>query len=190
MGRVRGYLAMSLDGFIAGANDELGWLEGDRESQLPLATGKWAATRPEGLEFDEFLGDVGCIVMGRRTYDVVESFDGPWAYGGTPMLVATSRPLNSAHPTVQAASGDIESIIAKAHDVAGDADIYVDGGVTVRAVLDAGLLDHLVLTIQPTALGEGVPLFAGLQVPAEFSVEKVDRWGPGFVQLHLTTRSA
>ncbi|MES1171327.1 MAG: dihydrofolate reductase family protein, partial [Actinomycetota bacterium] len=73
--------------------------------------------------------------------------------------------------------------------LAGDRDIYVDGGATIRAFLDARLLDHLVLTIQPTALGAGIPLFAGLTMPAEFAVEKVERWGPGFVQVHLTTRN-
>ena len=188
MSLIRGYLAMSLDGFIAGPNDELGWLEGARGSGLPLAVGEWAATRPEGLEFDDFLASVGCIVMGRRTFDVVDSFEGPWAYGDTPMLVATSRPLASAHPTAEAATGDVRKIIARAKELAGERDVYVDGGNTIRAVLEAHLLDHLVLTIQPTALGAGIPLFAGLGVPAEFAVEKVERWGPGFVQVHLTTR--
>jgi dihydrofolate reductase len=180
---------MSLDGFIAGPNDELAWLEAERESGLPLAAGAWAATRPEGLEFDDFLSGIGCIVMGRRTFDVVETFGGPWAYGDTPMLVATTRSLTPAHPTVEPVTGDIREIVARAREIAGDRDVYVDGGNTIRGVLDAHLLDHLVLTIQPTALGEGVPLFAGLGVPAEFAVEKVERWGPGFVQIHLTTRA-
>jgi len=189
MSRVCGYLAMSLDGFIAGPNDELAWLEQARDSGLPLATAKWAATRPAALEFDDFLESVGCIVMGRRTYDVVEGFGGPWAYGDTPMLVATSRPLVATRSSVEGMGGDIEAILERARQLAGDSDIYVDGGATIRAFLDAHLLDHLVLTIQPTALGVGIPLFAGLTMPAEFAVEKVERWGPGFVQVHLTTHT-
>ena len=39
-----------------------------------------------------------------------------------------------------------------------------------------------------TALGEGIPLFAGLRDRADFTVQDVRRWGPGFVQLHLTTQ--
>ena len=189
MGRVVGYLAMSLDGFIAGPEDELAWLETPRESGLPMAVGEWAATRPEGLEFDDFLAGVGCIVMGRRTYDVVAGFDGPWPYGDVPLLVATSRPLTTDRHTVEAVSGEPEAIIARARELAGERDIYADGGATIRSLLDAGLLDHLVLTIQPTALGAGIPLFAGLRDPAEFAVEKVERWGSGFVQVHLTTRA-
>ncbi|MGC4174925.1 dihydrofolate reductase family protein [Demequina sp.] len=190
MGRVVGYLAMSLDGFIAGPNDELSWLERPRESGLPLAVEAWAATRPDGLEFDDFLSTIGCIVMGRRTYDVVAGFDGPWPYGDTPLLVVTSRPLETAHASVEASGGDVAEVIDRAKALAGDRDVYVDGGATIRSVLSEKLLDHLVLTIQPTALGAGIPLFAGLAVPAEFAVEKVERWGPGFVQLHLTARAA
>ena len=190
MTRVRGYLAMSLDGFIAGTCDELAWLDKARTSGVPLAASEWARTRPDGLEFDDFLDGVGSIVMGRRTYDVVESFAGPWPYGDTPVLVATSRLLDSAHPTVEAAGGDVHQIVDRAKQLAGDRDVYVDGGIMIRSALDAKLLDHLVLTIQPTALGEGVPLFAGLGMPAEFAVERVERWGPGFVQMHLSTRAA
>jgi len=190
MARVVGYLAMSLDGFIAGPNDELAWLERPRASGLPLATDQWASTRPDGLEFDAFLATIGCIVMGRRTYDVVAGFDGPWPYGETPLLVATSRPLAEVREGVEAVGGGASEIVARARELAGDLDVYVDGGVTIRSVLDAGLLDHLVLTIQPTALGVGIPLFAGLTNTAEFAVEKVQRWGPGFVQVHLTTRAA
>ena len=190
MGRVRGYLATSLDGFIATADDEVAWLEEPRESDLPLAMGDWAKTTPDALEFGEFLANVGCIVMGRRTLEVVAAFESPWAYGDIPMLIMTSHALPVVPSTVRAVSGTIESVIGEARAVAGGKDIYVDGGITVRSAIDAGLLDHLVVTLLPTALGEGIPLLAGLQAPAEFAVEKVARWGPGLVQLHLNMRAA
>lgn len=188
MTRIRGYLATSLDGFIAGVNDEVAWLEEPRASGLPLATGAWSATAPEGLEFADFLAEVGCIVMGRRTYDVVRGFGGEWQYGDTPMLIVTSRPLDDPRDSVRAATGGVEAAIASAREIAAGKDVYVDGGATLRAALDAGLLDHLVITMLPTALGDGIPLFAGLAHRAEFSIERIARWGPGFVQLHLSTR--
>lgn len=189
MGRVRAYLATSLDGFIAGPRDEIAWLEEPRASGLPLATGAWSARPADGLEFEEFLAGVGCIVMGRRTFDVVTAMPVSWPYGETPMLIVTSRPLPDAPPQVSAAAHGVPAAIAAAREVAGDRDVYVDGGRTVRAALDAGLLDHLVITMLPTALGAGIPLFAELERRADFTVEDVRRWGPGFVQLHLTTRS-
>lgn len=189
MGRIRGYLAMSLDGFIAAPDDDVAWLEKPRTSGLPLATGEWAATSPTALEFDEFMAQVGCILMGRRTYDVVRAFGGPWPYGDVPMLVATSRELPDAPTSVTAASGPIAGLVEQARVIAGDRDVYVDGGQTIRATLDAGLVDHIVVTMAPTALGAGIPLFAGLTQRTDFSVEKVARWGDGMVQVHLTTRA-
>ena len=176
MGLVRGYLATSLDGFIAGPHDELAWLQEPRLNGLPLAAGAWAAREADGLEFDDFLAGVGCIVMGRRTYDVVRAMPGPWAYGETEMLIVTSRPLDDAPPQVSRADAGVEQAIERALAVAGDRDVYVDGGQTVRAALDGGLLDHLVITVLPTALGEGIPLFAGLESRADFTVQDVRRW--------------
>ena len=188
MGLVMGYLATSLDGFIAGPHDELAWLQEPRISGLPLAAGPWADRESDGLEFDEFLAGVGCVVMGRRTYDVVRAMPGPWAYGDKPMLIVTSRPLDEPPAHVDRADAGVEQAIRQAREVAGDLDVYVDGGQTVRAALDGGLLDRLVVTVLPTALGEGIPLFAGLRDRADFTVQDVRRWGPGFVQLHLTTQ--
>src|SRR6187455_2183289 len=104
MSRVRGYLATSLDGLIAGPNDEVSWLEEPRASGLPLATAEWGQHEADGLEFDAFLAETGCIVMGRRTYDVVRAMGGAWPYGDTPMLIVTSRPLDDPRASVSAAT--------------------------------------------------------------------------------------
>ena len=65
--------------------------------------------------------------------------------------------------------------------------VLLDARTSGTIADDAGLLDHLIITILPTALGEGIPLFSGLAQRAEFAVERVARWGPGFVQVHLAT---
>lgn len=187
MGLVRAYLAMSLDGFVAGEGDDLSWLEPRAEAAPPVAVAPWAETSADdALGFDQFLAGVGCILMGRRTYDIVDSF-ADWPYGDTPMLVATHRPL-PARPRVSAAAADIEVLVASARATAGDRDVYVDGAAMVRAALAAGVLDHLVITVVPTALGGGIALLAGLPAPRELTVEKVARFGEGFVQLHLAAR--
>lgn len=186
MTRVRGYLAMSLDGFIAGPNDELAWLQEPRESGLPLATGEWAQREADGLEFDDFLAQVGAIVMGRRTFDIVRSFPTPWAYGDTPMLIVTSSEIPEGPGNATAFHGDVPEAISAARELADGRDVYVDGGRTLRAAIDARVLDHLIVTVLPTALGTGIPLFAGLEQHAEFAIERIEKWGPGMAQLHLT----
>lgn len=153
MPKVRVYLACSLDGYIAGPDNDLSWLA----PPDPPPTGP-----TEALEFGDFMAQVGVMLMGRTTHDVVAGF-GDWPYGETPVLVATRRPLAPAAETVQAVHGDIDALIAQAKDLAGGKDLYLDGGALVRQALDAGLVDELVLTWVPIVLGGGVPLFEGVQ---------------------------
>lgn len=147
-GRVRVFCASSLDGFLAGENDDLSWLP---------------APVPGGSDhgFGVFLSDVGALLMGRRTYDVVAGFDGPWPYGDRPVLVATHRPLSAARSEVRAVCGVIDEIVAEARAAASGRDVYLDGGDLIRQALDAGIIDELIVTFVPAVLGRGVPLFAG-----------------------------
>lgn len=78
------------------------------------------------------------MLMGRRTYDVASGFEGEWPYGETPVLVATTRPLSPVHKSVSAMSGTLEELVARARELAGARDVYLDGGVLIRLALDAG----------------------------------------------------
>jgi dihydrofolate reductase len=147
--RVRVFIASSIDGFIAGTNDDLSWLP------EPDGSGDFG--------FTDFMADVGALLMGRGTYDVVERMEGDWYYGKTPVLVATHRPLIPKVPTVRAVDGNIESLVAEALRTAAGKDVYLDGGVMIRAALDAGLVDELIVSLIPVILGAGHPLFAGAQ---------------------------
>lgn len=172
------YIATSLDGFIAGPDDELDWLPSPSPDEA----------RPEGvLDFEAFLRDVGAMIMGRRTYDVVRGL-GAWPYGDTPVLVATHRPLEAAAPTVRAVSGEINALLDEALRAAGGKDVYVDGGATVRAALDAGRVDDLVITVVPVVLGAGRPLFAGATRRHALEILSHRDYGAGMVQLHARPR--
>ena len=40
--------------------------------------------------------------------------------------------------------------------------LYVDGGKTIQAFLEAGLLQQLIITRMPMLIGSGIPLFGPL----------------------------
>ena len=177
-GRIRVYLGTSFDGFIAGPNDELDWL-GDPTPDREL---------PEGvLGFEAFLAQVGAMVMGRRTYEVVAAMGG-WFYGEVPILVPTHRPLVPKKPTVRAVSGTIDEILDQALAVAGGKDVYVDGGETVREALDAKRVDELVVTVIPILLGQGIPLFQGLKSRHPLEIVSHRDYGSRAVQFTLRPR--
>jgi dihydrofolate reductase len=147
MSRVCVFIATSLDGFIAGPNDEIDWLTGR-----------------EGVQdtFTPFLEEIGALLMGRRSYDVVSGFEGDWPYGETPVLVATTRPLEPRTDSVRAVDGSIVEMVDLARAAAGARDVYIDGGALIRSAVDAKLVDEMTVTVIPILLGAGVPLFAGL----------------------------
>ncbi|MEM8671368.1 MAG: dihydrofolate reductase family protein [Planctomycetota bacterium] len=174
--RVRVYLASSFDGFIAGPNHDIDWLNqnysmaGDLESS------------PEVLSFERFMSEVGAMLMGRNTYSIVEKF-GQWHYGETPVLVATTRPLEPMSKTIQTVSGSIELLIAKAKQVAGEKDIYLDGGDLVRQAFDAKLVDEITITFLPVLLGKGIRLFEDLVSPTRLQFSAHNMHDGGMLQV-------
>ena len=159
---------MSRDGFIAGTDDDLSWLPDGHAG--------------EDYGYDAFIAGVGAILMGRRTHDVVAGFGIDWPYGDTPVLVATHRPLDTDEPSVRAVSGTAAELVAEARAVAGNRDVYVDGGLLIQQVLDAGLLDEMIVTVIPVDLGEGVPLLAGDEQWTRLGLESSETFPSGVEQ--------
>lgn len=153
--RVHVYMACSFDGFIAGPQNDLSWLHAPRTVAGDLEPDDGA------LDFQTFMGTIGCLLMGRTTFDMVQSF-GQWPYGDTPTLVATRRPLNTDIPTVQTAAGRIDELVEQARRIADGRDVYLDGGQLVQQALRAGLVDDITATLVPLLLGQGTRLFDDL----------------------------
>ncbi len=141
---IRGYLAASLDGYIADAEGGVDWLE---------------EFQSYDFGFDAFLAEIGTVVMGRATYDQVMGFGGDWPYAGKRALVLTHRPLGDAPEGVEACQGDIPALLERLRAAEGG-DVWIVGGATTqKAFLDAGGLDRLELFLIPVLLGDGVPLW-------------------------------
>ncbi|MDH5492900.1 MAG: dihydrofolate reductase family protein [Myxococcales bacterium] len=162
---VQVYCAISLDGYIAGEDDDLSWLE-----QEP------AEAEPGFIDFASFMAQTGAMLMGRRTYDAVMAMGVAWPYGDTPVEVVTHRPLGDAPPAVRSIKGEVADLIAAARARAGEKNVYLDGGSLISQALDAGLVDELILTRIPILLGAGVPLYQG-EMRHRFRVEPLGRMG-------------
>jgi dihydrofolate reductase len=178
--KVRVYIASSIDGFIAGPDDDLSWLPA--ADQIAGATD----TDPDALQYDDFIAGVGALLMGRGTYDVVRGFGGPWPYGDRTVLVATNRALDEDPPaTVRAVQGSIVELIEEAKNAADGMDVYLDGGTLVRQAAEADLVDDLTITIAPIALGSGHPLFAGMSERYPLEIVSHHRSGGGMLQIRV-----
>ncbi|HXF00312.1 MAG TPA: dihydrofolate reductase family protein [Solirubrobacterales bacterium] len=160
MPRTQYYCASTLDGYIAEADDTLGWLleyEGSFEGD---------GVEPIKGSYDRFYENVGALVSGAVTYEWILGHigdGGEWPYKGKPYWVLSSRDLP------QPAGDEVDVRIAEAkvadlHDemiaAAGEHNLWVVGGGNVASQFaDAGLLDEVLVTVVPVVLGEGKPLF-------------------------------
>jgi len=148
-GKVVWHMTMSLDGFIAGPDDDLDWYSAD--------------TGPSELA-DEVIRTTGAFMAGGRLLTEDYDFETMQPYGGAwtgPIFILTHKdPATSPHPSMTFVSGDIRDAVATALAAADGKNLVVTGGTVPRLCTDAGLVDEIVLHILPILLGEGIPFYA------------------------------
>ena len=168
MPRVRLYIALSLDGFIADRDGGIGWLD----NNVDPAEGDYG--------YADFYDSVGALAMGRTTYDQVLGF-GDWPYPDKPTYAFTHHPPGSEHPDVQFVTDPARFVTDAPW---GEGDLWlVGGGKLIAAFRAAGLIDEYILTILPVLLGDGLPLFPGAQPETALQLKEVRHWPSGVVQL-------
>lgn len=163
------YVALSLDGYIAGRNDELSWLP-------PL--------NPENdFGHAEFMKIIDACLMGRRTFDVVEAMNEPTLNPGTINYVFTTRPGTSRYENVRFVTDDPVAFTAQLKQQAGKGIWLEGGGALARPLLEAGLVDELRLFFIPKLLGDGIPLFQKMNGPADWNLLEAKAHPGGVVEV-------
>jgi dihydrofolate reductase len=179
------YMSMSLDGYIAGPNDEVDNPGGDGFSRLH----EWYGFGPNGPDpshFESihksgtgqhFLNEenaTGAVLAGRRTVEQVDHWKGN--HHGVPIFVPSDRPPSMSatnYPLVTYVSDGIASAMAQAKAAAGDRNVMVHGAYTAQQALEAGVLDELQIHQIPVLLGGGRRLFEVLASRVELEIVRV-----------------
>jgi dihydrofolate reductase len=170
-------ISVSLDGFIAGLHDSpdnpLGdsgieslhkWIWGERTDGVPGD----GATGVNREVLAELKNTTGALVVGRRTYDIVNGWGGTHPFGAIPAFVLSKDIPENVPPggtKFTFVADGIESAIKQAKTDAGDKNVYVVGGANVaQQCIKAGLLDEMRIHLVHVLLGEGVRLFDHLGI--------------------------
>src|SRR5437763_3048387 len=179
------YMSMSLDGYIAGPNDQPGNPGGDDLMRLH----EWYGFGPSGpnpshLESvqksgpaQHFLDEgsaTGAVLVGRRTVEQVDHWGGD--HHGVPIFVPSHRPPGPSvanYPLVTYVSDGIASAMAQAKAAAGDRDVLVHGAYTAQRALETGVLDELQIHQIPVLFGGGRRLFDVLPSRVELEIVRV-----------------
>jgi dihydrofolate reductase len=158
MGKVVLDMAMSLDGFIAGPNNE----DGGLHNYFFSPAGATAGVIEEGFK------TTGVIIMGRRSYNLGAEQAG---FEDNPYQVPTFILTHDVPESVaKGAEGfsfvtdGIESLLKQATAVAGDRNVVIGGGANVaQQFLKAGFIDEIYIHLISVLLGSGIRLFDHLE---------------------------
>jgi dihydrofolate reductase len=166
MSKVTAQFTMSLDGFIAGPNDEVDQIfrwysSGDTDFQASSTDPVFKISRASAELLQKEWGKLGAIVTGRRDFDVSKAWGGNSPLGVPIFIVTHTAPqewVKEGSPFTFVTDG-VESAIEKARHAAGDKNVSVGGTTIVQQCLKARLLDEIQIDLAPVLLGAGIRLF-------------------------------
>jgi len=171
-------MSMSLDGYIAGANDGPDNPGGDGFMRLHewLATTDGESARPLGPAGDllDEMEATGAVLVGLRTAEQVDHYKGD--HHGVPIFVLSHRPAPPSvanYPLVTYVTDGIENAMAQAKAAAVDRDVLVHGAYTAQRALEAGVLDEVQIHQIPVLFGGGRRLFEVLPSRVELEIIRV-----------------
>lgn len=173
MTKVFVFKSMSLDGFIAGPNDEIDplhdWLFTTKPASLEAGAWERAEGKterffgPEGVNKDILMAGMaieGATVVGRRTYDVTKGWGGkPPGEGPYFVLTHTPPPKDDISSVFTFVTDGIESAVRQAIAASKSGCVDLMGANVIQQGLKARLVDELIIQVIPVLLGQGIRLF-------------------------------
>jgi dihydrofolate reductase len=161
------FVATSLDGYIAGPDDDLSWRFTD-----------------EDYGFSDFYDSVDTLIMGRGTYEVVKSFP-KWPYSDkASVVVSRSGDVTADTPGVTVFGGNLPDLLKDLADDGAEEVWLVGGAELIRSFLREKLIDRITVSLHPVLLGRGVKLFHDGFPHTALELEAAVSYDSGLVQLN------
>lgn len=140
------YISCSLDGYIAGPNDDLSFL-----NRMQL--------EGEDYGYQAFVDAIDTVIVGRRTYDWVVNQGYDFPHTNKECYIITSQ-IRAKEGNLTFYQGDLKELVQRLKSSNSPKHIFCDGGAqVVHQLLAAQLIDEIILSVVPVLLGAGTRLF-------------------------------
>ena len=150
--------ACSLDGFLAGRNNELDWLHMSKDVEAIMRK-RWA--------------EVDTLLFGRKTWDMARAMGGGGEMPGVKVKsYVFSRTLTSLpDKDTELVTTDAGAFVRGLKAQPGKDIIVMSGGNLAASLLREGVIDEIGMNIHPVLLGGGPPAFLdpGMRVNLELT---------------------
>ncbi len=189
MRKLKLHVQMSIDGCIAGPNDEMDWMVFYGDEKLK--------------EYEIRLHEpVDTILLGRKMTNEFVSYwsnvmnkpdDPEYTFAKkmieTPKIVFTKSLNKSKWINTEIATGDLKDEITKLKSQEGGGDIIVYGGASFdSSLIEENLIDEYYLFINPVAIGNGKTIFKDLKEIRKFTLIESIAFDSGIVLLHYEVK--
>lgn len=147
------FIAASLDGYIARRDGGIDWLHGQDDSGDDMAS------------YEDFIRNIDTVIMGWNTYHQIstELSREEWPYRGLTAYVMTHRTPPQTKEDIRFVDQDVCELTADLKRRPGKG-IWICGGAgVIRPLLQERMIDRLHISVIPVLLGDGIPLFGGVE---------------------------
>jgi dihydrofolate reductase len=171
---------VSLDGFLAGPNDDFSW---------PVLNDEFFSYA------EQMLNAADLLIFGRKTYELMVAhwptdaarINDPIIAGkmnGLEKIVFSTTLKSADWENTTLLKGDIEKNIAEAKAKPGKDIVILGSGTIVSALTRAGLIDEHRFIVNPIILGGGTPQFTGISHPEKLELTGMTKFKTGVVMLN------
>lgn len=130
--------------------------------------------------------EIGCFIIGRKTYDVYQaknseeySFDNMTA---KKIIVSRDKKPKLAPGYISANSP--KDALTKASELGFTKVLLTGGGTVNSAFMKAGLVDEIIINVEPYILGEGISIFSKETFENKLELVEVKKLKSEVIQLH------
>ena len=168
--KVKLFIAMSVDGYIAKDEDNIDFLS--------------IVERPgEDYGYADFKQSVDTLIWGRKTYDKVRTLGGNEFLHTDKKVYVLSRTRTGKEEHVEFYNAPVKTLIASLQNEPGK-DIYCDGGAEVIfELLKDSLIDEMIISVIPHLVGHGIRLFKDGAPEQALAFKRSITYPSGLVQL-------
>ena len=117
----------------------------------------------EDYGYAAFMADVDTVLVGRKTYEVVRSFDMPFPHADKQVFVF-SNTISGKDDYATYINEDIPAFVAQLKQTDGGTICVEGGGEIIRELRAHNLIDEYIISIIPVFIGEGIPLFMSVEM--------------------------
>lgn len=165
------HIAASADGFIARPDDGMEWLT--------------SRPKPKGFYgIEAFMKSVDTLILGRKTYEASVLLGGKFDKKYRTIVFSRQPPPGDAPSGVEFVDAKIGAFVERLKAQPGKDMWLMGGGDLIASFLDAQAIDEFVVSVTPVFIGEGIPLIAPRHRHTLLTLQSVERFEDGVVQIH------